>query len=61
MKTLNKTIISTLFSLLSWTIIDKLIINLPLWKYVIIEMLIIVIFKISLVITSKYIENDRRK
>lgn len=61
MKTLNKTIISTLFSLLSWTIIDKLIITMPLWKYVIIEMLIIVIFKINLVITSKYIENDRRE
>lgn len=61
MKVLNKIIIGILFSILSWTIIDKLIVELPLWKYIIIEILIITIFKIELILASKYIENDRRE
>jgi|LakMenEpi03Aug12_release.lakeMendotaPanAssembly.Ray.scaffolds.fasta_scaffold81400_4 hypothetical protein len=61
MKVLNKIIIGILFSILSWTIIDKLIVELPLWKYIIIEILIITIFKIELILASKFIENDRRE
>jgi hypothetical protein len=61
MKVLNKIIIGILFSILTWTIIDKLIVELPLWKYIIIEILIITIFKIELILASKYIENDRRE
>jgi len=61
MKVLNKIIIGILFSILSWTIIDKLILELPLWKYIIIEILIITIFKIELILASKFIENDRRE
>jgi hypothetical protein len=61
MKVLNKIIIGILFSILTWTIIDKLIVEMPLWKYIIIEILIITIFKIELILASKYIENDRRE
>jgi hypothetical protein len=61
MKVLNKIIIGILFSILSWTIIDKLIVEIPLWKYIIIEILIITIFKIELILASKFIENDRRE
>lgn len=52
-KALNKTIISLIFSLLNWIIINRFIIEIPFYKYFIIEILLIVTMKIFIFTTQK--------
>jgi hypothetical protein len=52
-KAINKTIIAVLFSILNWLIIDKLIIEIPFYKYFIIEILLIVTMKLCIFTTQK--------
>lgn len=53
-KAINKTILSVLFSILNWTIISKFIIEIPFYKYFIIEILLIVSMKIYIFTTQKF-------
>ena len=52
-KAINKTIIAILFSILNWLIIDRFIIEIPFYKYFIIEILLIVSMKIFIFTTQK--------
>jgi hypothetical protein len=52
-KALNKTILSVLFSILNWTLINKFLIEIPFYKYFIIEILLIVSMKIFIFTTQK--------
>ena len=52
-KTLNKTIIAVLFSVLNWLVIDRFIIEIPFYKYFIIEILLIVTMKLCIFTTQK--------
>ena len=52
-KAINKTIIALLFSVLNWLIIDRFIIEIPFYKYFIIEILLIVSMKIFIFTTQK--------
>jgi hypothetical protein len=52
-KALNKTIISLIFSLLNWIIVNRFIIEIPFYKYFIIEILLIVSMKIFIFTTQK--------
>jgi hypothetical protein len=45
-KFLHGFIISILLSVVNWFIIDKLIINIPLWKYFILELIFVVSMKL---------------
>jgi hypothetical protein len=45
-KFLHGFIISILLSIVNWFIIDKLIINIPLWKYFILELIFVVSMKL---------------
>jgi hypothetical protein len=53
-KALNKTILSVLFSILNWTLINKFLIEIPFYKYFIIEILLIVSMKIFIFTTQKF-------
>lgn len=46
-KIIHRFLLGMSFSLLSWFIIDKLIIEIPFWKYFITELIIVAILKIS--------------
>ena len=52
-KAINKTIIAILFSVLNWLIIDRFIIEIPFYKYFIIEILLIVTMKLCIFTTQK--------
>lgn len=52
-KAINKTIIALLFSVLNWLVIDRFIIEIPFYKYFIIEILLIVTMKICIFTTQK--------
>jgi hypothetical protein len=52
-KALNKTILSVLFSILNWALINKFLIEIPFYKYFIIEILLIVSMKIFIFTTQK--------
>jgi hypothetical protein len=52
-KAINKTIIAILFSILNWLIIDRFIIEIPFYKYFIIEILLIVTMKLCIFTTQK--------
>jgi hypothetical protein len=52
-KAINKTIIAVLFSILNWLIIDRFIIEIPFYKYFIIEILLIVTMKLCIFTTQK--------
>jgi hypothetical protein len=52
-KAINKTIIALLFSVLNWLIIDRFIIDIPFYKYFIIEILLIVTMKLCIFTTQK--------
>jgi hypothetical protein len=52
-KAINKTIIAVLFSVLNWLIIDRFIIEIPFYKYFIIEILLIVTMKLCIFTTQK--------
>jgi hypothetical protein len=52
-KAINKTIIALLFSVLNWLIIDRFIIEIPFYKYFIIEILLIVTMKLCIFTTQK--------
>lgn len=52
-KAINKTIIAILFSVLNWLIIDRFVIDIPFYKYFIIEILLIVTMKICIFTTQK--------
>jgi hypothetical protein len=45
-KFLHGFIISILLSVVNWFIIDKLIINIPFWKYFILELIFVVSMKL---------------
>jgi accessory gene regulator protein AgrB len=53
-KALNKTILSILFSILNWTLINRFLIEIPFYKYFIIEILLIVSMKIFIFTTQKF-------
>lgn len=44
---INRFLISLLFSVFTWLTIDWLLIELPFWKYIIIELLLLVSMKFS--------------
>jgi hypothetical protein len=46
-KVIHRFLLGMLFSLITWFIIDKLIIEIEFWKYFIIELLIVGILRIS--------------
>jgi|688.fasta_scaffold11973_17 hypothetical protein len=52
-KAINKTMIAILFSILNWLIIDRFIIEIPFYKYFIIEILLIVTMKLCIFTTQK--------
>lgn len=52
-KAINKTIIALLFSVLNWLVIDRFIIDIPFYKYFIIEILFIVTMKLCIFTTQK--------
>lgn len=52
-KALNKTIISLIFSLLNWIFVNRFIIDIPFYKYFVIEILLIVSMKIFIFTTQK--------
>lgn len=52
-KELHKLLISLCFSVLTWLIVDHFIVDLPLWKYFIIELLLVISWKFSIFTTRK--------
>jgi hypothetical protein len=52
-KILHRFIISMLFSAASWLIINNLIIEISFWKYFIIEILLVIMLKLSTLLTTK--------
>lgn len=53
-KALNKTVLSVLFSILNWKLITTFLIEVPFYKYFIIEILLIVSMKIFIFTTQKF-------
>jgi len=52
-KILHRFIISILFSIASWFIINNLIVSVSFWKYLIIEILLLVMLKLNTMLTKK--------
>lgn len=46
-------LISFLFSLVNWVIVDSIVIEIPLYKYLLIEVMIVVSMRLYLFIISK--------
>ena len=44
-RNIHRLVVSILFSLLNWVVVKNLIIELPFWKYFIIELLLLVSMK----------------
>lgn len=52
-KVIHRFIISMLFSIASWFIINNLIVSVSFWKYLIIEILLLVMLKFNTMLTKK--------
>jgi len=52
-KLLHRLAISAVFTVLNWIVIDKLIVELPFWKYLIIELFLVVSMKFYIFTTRK--------
>jgi hypothetical protein len=52
-KLIHRFIISMFFSLISWLIINNLIVDVYFYKYMIIEILLLVMLKLSTLLTKK--------
>lgn len=52
-KGIHRLVISLCFSVLTWLIVDHFIVDLPLWKYFIIELLLVISWKFSIFTTRK--------
>lgn len=52
-RVINRLLISLLFTMLNWVLVDWLIVELPLWKYIIIELFLIVSMKFYIFTTRK--------
>lgn len=52
-RVIHRFLISMLFSLASWFIINNLIVTVSFWKYIIIEVLLLLMLKLSTVLTKK--------
>lgn len=52
-KTINKLIISLLFTIMNWIIINNFIVEIIYWKYLFIEILLVVSMKLSIFTTRK--------
>lgn len=52
-KGIHRFLISALFTLLNWVIVDNLIVTISFWKYLIVEVLLVVSMKFSIFTTRK--------
>jgi len=52
-RVIHRFLISMLFSLASWFIINNLLVTISFWKYIIIEVLLLLMLKLSTVLTKK--------
>ena len=52
-KVIHRFIVSILFSIASWFIINNLIVSVSFWKYLIIEILLLVMLKLNTMLTKK--------
>jgi hypothetical protein len=53
-KAINRTILSILFSILNWKLINIFLIDIPFYKYFIIEIFLIVSMKLFIFTTQKF-------
>lgn len=52
-RVIHKLLISLVFSVLNWIVVDWLIVELPFWKYIIIELFLVVSMKFYIFTTRK--------
>lgn len=52
-RVINRLLISLVFTMLNWVLVDWLVIELPLWKYIIIELFLVVSMKFYIFTTRK--------
>lgn len=52
-KVIHRLLISLVFSFFNWMLIDWLIVELPFWKYIIIELFLVVSMKFYIFTTRK--------
>lgn len=50
----HRFVLSVLFSIINWTIIDTFLIKMPLWKYFIIEISVLIMVKLLIFTYQKF-------
>lgn len=58
-KVVHKLLISLVFTLVNWVIVDNLIVEIPFWKYLIIELFLVISMKFYTFTTRKLDQDGR--